>query len=92
MARTKRQKDAEAALEAAIIETAAAWAEGDDDSVGDTVLTDWIVVTAEIKPNMADADEDETVYSILMSNGGLPMYKALGLLHAGLARLKHCDD
>jgi hypothetical protein len=83
MARTQRQKDADAALELALIEASHAYLEGDDGAIIGT-MTDWIVVTAEVKPNMDDPDEDVTVYSVMSTGGGLPLYRALGLLQCGL--------
>lgn len=80
MAQTDRQKAATIALEAAIVEASAAWAGPDNDGM---VIVDWVVVAAEIKPDLQDPDGDRTGYSILMTGGGLPWYKAVGLLQAG---------
>jgi hypothetical protein len=80
-------KATKAALEAAIEAYRAAYIKANPDST-DGVLVDWIVISAETKPDMTDAEEDVTAYSIIMRDGS-PWYRAMGLLQAGRHYLTH---
>lgn len=51
-------------------------------------MVDWVVVAAETKPDMENPDDDLTAYSIIMPNGGIPWYRARGLLEAGIKYLE----
>lgn len=83
MARTARERAANDAIEAAIDEYRAAYQEAHPEvRLGTTV--DWIVVAAETIPDMNDSAEDETSYSVIMPGGGIPTYRARGLLAAGI--------
>lgn len=87
MAKTDRQQKASDALEAAIMEARDAWSAANPGSVDGTVI-DWIVVTAEVKPDMEEPENDIHAYSILMPNGGIPWYRGRGLLEAGIRYLE----
>lgn len=83
MARTQAEKDASDALELAIDAFRIAYNNAHPDATDGTIV-DWIVVAAETKPNLSDPDDDVTAYSIIMPNGGIPWYRARGLLQAGI--------
>lgn len=88
MARTQEEKDANDGIEAAIEAYREAFRKAHPDATAGTT-TDWIVVAAEVVPNMEDPDEDVTAYSIIMPRGGIPWYRARGLLEAGISYLTH---
>lgn len=81
---TPEQAAASAALEEAILRVVRAY-DTDESVVG--VVNDWIVVAAETKPDLYDATNDVTAYSVLMAGGGLPWHRAAGLLRAGMQHL-----
>jgi hypothetical protein len=83
MARTLAEKEASDELELAIDAFRKAYIAAHPD-VTDGTLVDWIVVAAETKPNLNDPDDDVTAYSIIMPNGGIPWYRARGLMQAGI--------
>jgi hypothetical protein len=86
MARSHEERIANEALEVAIDAFRAAFMKAHPDNAYGT-LVDWIVVAAETKPDMEDASEDVTAYSIIMPGGGIPWYRARGLLQAGIEYL-----
>src|SRR5678816_1149698 len=83
MARTPEEIAANEAIEKAIEGYRDAYRIAHPDATFGT-LVDWVVVAAEIKPNMEDAAEDVTAYSIIMPGGAIPWYRARGLLEAGI--------
>lgn len=83
MARTQEEKDANDMIEASLLAYRDAYAAAHPDARVGT-LTDWIVVAAEIVPG-EDPEDDETAYSVIMPGGGIPGYKAAGLLDFGKA-------
>lgn len=81
MSRTPEEVATNDAIEAAIEAHRQAYkAANPDESIG--TLVDWIVVAAEIVPGDTP-DDDETAYSIIMPSGGIPTYRATGLLSMG---------
>ena len=82
MARSQEERDTNDMIEAAIEAYREAYRNNHAEATHGT-LTDWIVVAAETKPDMDDPAEDVTAYSIIMPNGGIPWYRARGLLEAG---------
>lgn len=85
--RTPEERAANDGIEAAIEAYRLAYHKAHPDSAYGT-LTDWIIVAAEVEPNMEDPDEDVTAFSIIMPGGGIPWYRARGLLEAGVQYLK----
>ena len=81
MARTQEEKDANDMVEAAILAYKDAYAAAHPEARVGT-LVDWIVVAAELVPG-EDPDDDETAYAVIMPGGGIPGYKAVGLLEFG---------
>lgn len=88
MARTAREKAATAAIEAAIQEYNLAFKEAHPEAELGTIV-DWIIVAAEGVADSEDPDEDRTLYSIIMPGGGIPYYRARGLLVAGESLITH---
>lgn len=80
--RTPEERAANDAIEAAIDAYRRIYCEAHPEATNGT-LTDWIVVSAETKPDMENPDDDVTAYSIVMPGGGIPWYRARGLLQAG---------
>lgn len=87
MARTPEERATNDAIEAAIEAYREAWRVSHPESTHGT-LVDWIVIAAETKPDMEDSSEDITAYSIIMPGGGIPWYRARGLLEAGITYLE----
>lgn len=81
--RTPKERETNDAIEAAIDAYRRAYCASHPDAT-DGTLTDWIVVAAETKPDMENPDDDVTAYSIVMPGGGIPWYRARGLLEAGV--------
>lgn len=81
MSRTSEEKATNDAIEEAIEAYRRAYKVAHPEATMGT-LTDWIVVAAEIIPG-EDPDDDETGYSIIMPGGGIPIYRANGLLSMG---------
>lgn len=77
--KTNEQREADLELEAALMRVSRAYS---DVQEAQGVLGDWICVTAETRMG-AESDEDETYYTIAMSGGGIPDYRAFGLLDIG---------
>lgn len=80
--RTEEEKASNDAIEATLLAYRDAYAAAHPEARVGT-LTDWIVVAAELVPG-DDPDDDETAYSVIMPNGGIPGYKAEGLLRMGI--------
>lgn len=83
MARSPEEREANEAIEAAIEQYRAVWQKYHPESQEGT-LVDWIVVAADTKPDLEDSSDDVTSYSIIMPKGGMPWYRARGLLEAGI--------
>lgn len=81
MPRTPEEIASNDAVEAAIEAYRQAYKAAHPEAVMGT-LVDWIVVAAEIVPG-DNPDDDETAYSIIMPQGGIPTYRANGLLSMG---------
>lgn len=79
MARTQAERDANDMIEAAIEAYREAYLDAHPEAVRG-ILQDWIVVAAENKP---DADEACDALLIIMPGGGIPTYRAIGLLEMG---------
>lgn len=86
MPRTPEERAANDAIEAAIEAYRDAYRKAHPDSTHGT-LVDWILVAAEVQPNMENPEEDVTAFSIIMPNGGIPWYRGRGLLEAGILYL-----
>lgn len=84
MPRTEREQKANDAIEAALLEYRDAYAEAHPDvRVG--TITDWIVVATELVAGEGgNPDDDVQTYAIIMPNGGIPNYRAVGLLKMGM--------
>lgn len=80
--RTPEEREANDAIETAIERYRKAYRDAHPEAVQGT-LTDWIVVAAETAPDLEDAEEDVTAYTIIMAGGGIPWYRSIGLLTAG---------
>jgi len=80
--RSDREKAANDAIEAALVEYRDAYAEAHPEARVGTLM-DWIVVAAEMLPGDSPED-DETAYSVVMPGGNMASYKAIGLLRMGL--------
>lgn len=81
MARSDAERATNDAIETALLAYRDAYAAAHPEArVG--ALVDWIVVAAEVVPG-ATPDEDVTAYSIIMPGGGIPAYRAAGLLEMG---------
>jgi hypothetical protein len=91
MARSAEEKAALEALEAAIEAHSAVWYQENPDHPRGTMV-DWIIVTAEIKPDMEDSDNDQTTYGIIYRGGSIPWYRARGLMDAGINRLENQEE
>jgi hypothetical protein len=93
MARSADEKAALEALEMAIEAHSTVWyrENPDTDAVRGTVV-DWIIITAEIKPDMEDGDNDKTTYGMIYRGGSIPWYRARGLLAAGINRLEANEE
>lgn len=89
MATTAEERSAKAAIEDAIERYREAFRKAHPESTHGT-LTDWILVAAEIKPNMEDPDEDFVAYSIVTNN--LPWYRARGLMEAGIQFMNGVEE
>lgn len=83
MARTPEERMTNEGIERAINAFREAYRDNHPEATHGT-LTDWIVVAAEIKPDMENPDDDVTAYSIIMAGGSIPWYRAYGLLRAGM--------
>lgn len=81
--RSEAERVASVAIESAIEQYRDAYRAAHPDATYGT-MTDWVVIAAETKPDMDDPDEDITAYSIIMPGGGIPWYRARGLLEAGI--------
>lgn len=90
MARTPEERATNDAIEAAIEAYREVYRVDHPEATHGT-LVDWIVIAAEIKPDMDDSSEDITAYSIIMPNGGVPWYRSRGLLEAGIRYLELPD-
>lgn len=91
MSRTPEERAANDAIEVAIDAYREAYRAAHPDCTHGTMV-DWVVIAAETKANMEDPSEDVTAYSIVMPGGGIPWYRARGLLEAGIAYLNLEDD
>jgi hypothetical protein len=93
MARSVEERAALDALEAAIEKHSAVWyREHPDTDAAQGTLVDWIIITAEIKPDMDDSDNDKTTYGIIYRGGSIPWYRARGLLDAAIDRLEAGEE
>ena len=86
--RSEEERKTNDAIEAAIDAYRVAYRAAHPEATHGT-LTDWVVVAAETKPDMEDPSEDVTAYSIIMPNGGIPWYRSMGLLQAGVHYFSH---
>jgi len=86
MTRSTEERATNDAIEDAINAYREAFRQTHPDATHGTIV-DWIVVAAETKPNMEDSEEDITAYTIIMPNGGIPWYRARGLMEAGVKYL-----
>lgn len=73
----KASDDLEAAIEAYRV----SW-RAENPGGTDGTLTEWMVITAEVKVNLEDSDQDRYAFSTLMKGGSLPWHHAKGLLAA----------
>lgn len=79
---TERQRRAYKALRAAIEEVIKATDEAHNRDLPDALLTDFVVVAAQLVPGRSGAEDDITSYSLLCSEG-VAWHQAEGLLRAG---------
>jgi len=90
VARSQEERRTNDAIEAAIEAYRIAYRDANPEATHGT-MTDWIVIAAETKPDMDDPEDDVTAYSIIMPGGGIPWYRARGLLEAGIRYLAMPD-
>lgn len=81
MARTPAEREATEAIERALLQYRDAYAAAHPEA-RNGALVDWIVVAAEVLAD-GDPEDDETAYSVIMPHGGIPHYRAYGLLQMG---------
>jgi hypothetical protein len=74
-------------MEAAIRAYTAAWPEVYQSTTKHGVLVDWVVVGAWMNPP-DDEERARTAHAYLYSEGDLPTYRSLGLIHLALSDLK----
>lgn len=91
MARSAEEKAALEMLEHAIEHHSDVWYREHPEHPRGT-LVDWIIISAEIKPDMDDSDNDQTTYGLIFRGGTMPWYRARGLMQAGIDRIDAGDD
>lgn len=80
MSTTQAERDAKAAIEAAIEQYRAAFRAAHPEAANG-MLGDWVVIAAETTPD-EDPEEDQVAYSFV-SSVGQPWYRTMGLIAAG---------